>query len=96
MTKKQRLVEKIRKFLEERGATESNKLEHDIYLLRPRYGDDNRAWYGELETLWLGKDGTPMCHIWYWGTGGDEPVGNLTYTNLEFVHEYLVKGYVVQ
>ena len=96
MTRKQRLLKKIAELLEERGATESCKLEHDIYLLRSRYTEGHDAWYGKIETLWLGRDGTPMCHIWYWGTGSDEPVGNLTCTNLEFVHEYLVKGYVIQ
>lgn len=96
MTKKQRLLGKIVELLKEKGATETNKLKHDIYLLRSRYSDDDDAWYGKIETLWLGSDGTPMCYIWRWGVGFDEEVSTLTYTNLEFVHEYLVKGYVVQ
>ena len=96
MTKKQKIIERIKNLLSEKGATETNKLEHDIYLLRSRYTEDHDAWYGKIDSLWLSADGTPKCHIWYWGTGEDEDVSTLTYKNLEFVEEYLVKGYVIQ
>ena len=96
MTKKERLLGKIVELLKEKGATETNKLRHDIYLLNRGIRDSYLAWYGKIETLWLGSDGTPMCYIWRWGVGFDEEVSTLTYTNLKFVHEYLVKGYVVQ
>lgn len=96
MTKKQRLLQKIKNLLAEKGATENNRLEHDIYLLRSHYADDNNAWYGKIQSLWLANDGTPKCHIWYWGMGVDNDLNALTYTNLGFVLEYLVNGYVIQ
>lgn len=96
MTKKQKLIEQIKNLLREKGATIANKLVHDIYLIRSRYTEDHDAWYGKIEALWLADDGTPKCHIWYWGTGEDENISALTYKNLEFVKEYLVKGYVIQ
>lgn len=96
MTKKQKLLEQIKNLLMEKGATVANKLVHDIYLIRSHYVEDDDAWYGKIETLWLADNGTPKCHIWYWGMGEDENVSALTCTNLEFVKEYLVKGYVTQ
>lgn len=96
MTKKQRILQKIKSLLAERGATEDNRLVHDIYLLRPHYTNDDNAWYGMIQSLWLASDGTPKCHIWYWGTGADEELNTLTYNNLGFVLEYLVNGYVIQ
>ena len=92
MTKKQKLIEQIKNLLREKGATVANKLVHDIYLIRSH----NDAWYGKIVALWLADDGTPKCYIWYWGTGEDENISTLTYKNLEFVKEYLVKGYVIQ
>ena len=96
MTKKQKLIEQIKNLLMEKGATVANKLVHDIYLIRSRYIEDYDAWYGKIETMWLADDGTPKCHIWYWGIGDDVDISTLTYTNLGFVKEYLVKGYVIQ
>lgn len=92
MTKKQKLVEEIKSFLKASGG----RVEHDIYLLRPYYKNDADAWYGKITEMWLDKDGTPKCLIWYWGTLCTEDISTLTSTNLGFVHEYLTKGYVIQ
>ena len=94
MTKKQKLVEKIKGLLKERGCTEDNKEECGIYLIDKRRSDDQ--WYGELEAMWLDKNGTPKCRVWYWGVNGIGHIEDLTTTNLGFVLEYLTNGYVVQ
>ena len=95
MTKKQKLIARIKELLIEKGANESNKLEHDIYLIdyRRRNGD---PWYGKITDVWLDKDGNAKCHVWYWGTECVEDISTLTCTNLGFVLEYLTNGYIIQ
>ena len=87
---KKKLLSVITNFLKEKKCDEQNKIVHDIYLY---YRGRCR---GKIENVWIDKEGTAKCHIWWWGCGTDEPLETVTEQSLKMVKDYLFKDNFVK
>ena len=90
MQHKRTVLKQIVRYLKEKGATKDNKIVYDIYLYRGEHC------YGKMESVWLDKNDIPVCHVWWWGVGGDIPLTDVSTRNLITLRDYLRDGHVIQ
>lgn len=90
MQRKRTILKQIVGYLKEKGATKDNSIVYDIYLYR------GERCYGKMESVWLDKYDFPLCHVWWWGVGGDIALTDVPMRNLVTLRDYLRDGYVIQ